>query len=565
MSIGPVNWGSFSGEQLEEVMSVLLFQERDKAWRRRPSQGDGGVDVVQPSEGGYEVFQIKKFAESLTAGQKTHIRKSLESVVADSRLDRPVVSWNLVLPLDPTSGDEEWFRALTASAPFKCQWLGKVFWDSEASKHAYVIDYYLRDGKQRIIERTKTLHELLGDPESPVRPVDVVKSLSRLQEELDDSDPHYRYEFSVTRKPPPLSSDPGLVLSVSRGTEDGSAVTIEIFSRYPQAQLDRPVEGSFTIKIKDVENNHDISDDWQAFVDYGRRLELPEGAVEHFQMDAPGGFSIDQAGGQGFLGPREVSLDQPNRIELEILSPSGELLAAATVPVETVTAGEVGIEFVGVESQGVFDFSCTVQTSGDKRGAANFEVRHRPLAGMAAATVAPTLRFLRLFSGPNSLKATIMNGPAKVGTASRTLDERAWPADVTYTEFIEMLASLQPHTAIPVLIPESISRDDWESVESAVQILNGEAVELEGATVEFETSLSEAPLLLNAIASGEPAQAIRPLNVELGGSQIPLGDCLLILENVQVDRTTYMEDRCCIVVSSTVASLRSATGPGQPA
>lgn len=44
-------WGSYLGD-LERVMSVLLFQERPTAWRRRPSQGDGGLDVGEPNPGG---------------------------------------------------------------------------------------------------------------------------------------------------------------------------------------------------------------------------------------------------------------------------------------------------------------------------------------------------------------------------------------------------------------------------------------------------------------------------------------------------------------------------------
>ena len=38
---------------------------------RRPSQGDGGVDVYEPVVGGYHVFQIKRFTESLSSGDKT--------------------------------------------------------------------------------------------------------------------------------------------------------------------------------------------------------------------------------------------------------------------------------------------------------------------------------------------------------------------------------------------------------------------------------------------------------------------------------------------------------------
>jgi hypothetical protein len=95
VSIGPVNWGSYPGELLETVMSVLLFQERPAAWRRAPSQGDGGVDVVVPFETGYRVYQIKRFADRLTAGQKAPIKGSLDRVTREPRLDKPVIAWDL--------------------------------------------------------------------------------------------------------------------------------------------------------------------------------------------------------------------------------------------------------------------------------------------------------------------------------------------------------------------------------------------------------------------------------------------------------------------------------------
>lgn len=101
-------------------MSVLLFQERGTAWRRRPSQGDGGVDVAEPNSRGYHIYQIKGFTESrsIRSSRQRQVRGSFERILDDPRLDRPVTGWSLVAPIDQTSEDEEWFRELTARAPF---------------------------------------------------------------------------------------------------------------------------------------------------------------------------------------------------------------------------------------------------------------------------------------------------------------------------------------------------------------------------------------------------------------------------------------------------------------
>jgi hypothetical protein len=122
--VGPVHWGSYPGDLLERVMSVLLFQERPTAWRRRPSQGDGGLDLGEPTSDGYHVYQIKGFTGSMTSSRRRQVRQSLQQILDDPRVDRPVTGWSLVVPLDPTSEDEWWFRQLTAQAPFPCAWKG---------------------------------------------------------------------------------------------------------------------------------------------------------------------------------------------------------------------------------------------------------------------------------------------------------------------------------------------------------------------------------------------------------------------------------------------------------
>jgi hypothetical protein len=90
--VGPVHWGSYPGDLLERVMSVLLFQERPTAWRRRPSQGDGGLDVGEPNHDGYHVYQIKGFTGSMTPSRRRQIDQSLQRILDDPRLDRPVTA-----------------------------------------------------------------------------------------------------------------------------------------------------------------------------------------------------------------------------------------------------------------------------------------------------------------------------------------------------------------------------------------------------------------------------------------------------------------------------------------
>ncbi len=63
--LGPIDWGAHDGGLVERAISVMLLQART-GWRRQASQGDAGVDVAYPTEGGFAVDQIKSFTSRLT-------------------------------------------------------------------------------------------------------------------------------------------------------------------------------------------------------------------------------------------------------------------------------------------------------------------------------------------------------------------------------------------------------------------------------------------------------------------------------------------------------------------
>jgi hypothetical protein len=295
-------------------MAVLLFQERPTAWRRRPSQGDGGLDVGEPNSRGYHIYQIKGFAESKStrSSRQRQVRESFERILDDPRLDRPITGWWLVAPIDQTSEDEEWFRQLTARAPFPCDWKGKLFWDSEATKHPHVIDYYLRDGKGRLEERVRDLQHLLARPGTPLRAVDVRGPVEGLRIAINRADPHYRYEFSTSATAPqPLQEatasqslqEPGLVMISAWPIQDGGYLFIRVYARYAQATEDAPITGTMRIVVP-RDNRQPGPDSLEAtlhaFLDFGRGLELPHGTIQDLVTTAPGGLSTEAPRRQGY-------------------------------------------------------------------------------------------------------------------------------------------------------------------------------------------------------------------------------------------------------------------------
>jgi hypothetical protein len=546
-----VNWGSYPGETLELVMAVLLHQERPNSWRRAASQGDGGVDVVDPVEGGYHVFQIKKFSERLTPDQKRQIKGSFEEVCTAPRLDRPVVAWSLVLPLDRTDTEEQWFNALTASALFPCDWRGRVFWDSEASKYPGVIDYYLRDEKARLLGRVRTLSQLLADPETPPRPADAAASILELRSEVNDADPHYRYDIAVTGEPPD-SPNPRSILSQTRGFDGVGFVTIDVFARYPQALLDRPISGSFSVVVVDEERGVNILDAYRDHVDYGRALEVPEGALGGFKINAPGGLSGDHKGGRARLGPRTVPAGAPDRVEISLMSPQDLKIAQVTVRVTDVTVGNRGIELSGREAAGAFEYELRIDKpdGAGPQAPATWGVSRQTFAGKAAASVLQAARFLHGLRAPNRILVTLYRGPAVWARAEEVLDETEEPADDLSLQFVELLAELQPYTSVPLILPESVSAELMEDCHRVLRLLRGEVLGFERIEVELTTSSEQLAVVQQIVASGDPMRSVAPLFLTIAGVDAPFGSLSDEISGLEITRSESAEDRVRVTLSA---------------
>lgn len=548
---GPVDWGAYSGEQLDQVMALLLLQERRNARHRRPSRGDGGVDVYDPISGEYDVYQIKRYSASLTSRQKTDIRDSLEAVRTAPRLDGPVREWALVLPLDPTSGDDEWFRELTKDAPFPCRWLGRTFWDSEAAKHPHVIDYVLRGGRDRLVRRVHELTSLLREPDQPIQPGELGPALLRLRNEVNREDPHYFYDLHLTQDPWPNASRPGLVLSRSEGAPGEGFVTVEVFSKYPQAVYDRPVTGNMTIVLRDEERGIDLLDDWRALEDYGRELHLPAEVVPSLTLDAPGGLGGSFEGVEVTIsGSTGVML--ADKLVLTVVDPGGAELATASLVIEkSATAASKG---VGVEATGpAFDIVLSLGIPGaDRRATSNLNLMTHEFAGARASEVLPHLRFLAGFSPPNRLLVSLRKSGQQVAGAAVAVDQLGFSGrpSVTSTglQLTEILADLEQLLGVIVPIPAALDDNDRHTLGWVWQLARGEVVE--GTWSQAKCVMRDPDAILAALERGDIIRVDQLERFRFAGAEYPLGVVAQILYGAKNGGTREVETGTEIVMQA---------------
>jgi hypothetical protein len=545
--VGPVHWGSYPGDLLERVMSVLLFQERPTAWRRRPSQGDGGLDVGEPNPDGYHVYQIKGFTGSMTSSRRSQVGHSLQRILDDPRLDRPVMGWSLVVPIDPTSEDERWFRQLIAQAPFRCDWKGRLFWDSEAAKHAHVVDYYLRDGKARLEGRVRDLQYLLAQPGTPLRAADVGGKLEELRAAINRDDPHYRYEFSTSATAPTVRREPGLVMTRAVQLGDGGWLSIDVFARYLQATEDAPIGGSMQISIPADTNQAGSSNlpaDLQGFLDFGRGLELPEGTIQDVVVRAPAGLAGEAPSGSAVLGPAYLTDFHPQDNRFQVVDPTGMVVAETTVHMTAATGGpRGGVELAGVDAGGAFDVRIQLLPPQDEeRRPDRLTVSGRDFVGVPVRHLLAGLRVMEALRAPHELLWRPEFGPV-IFSRMPLPPEPVIQLPTGFLGLVEAISVIQEHTSIPIVMPEELASAEVRDILTTARLLRDGVL---------NSNWTTGTLVLRPEAPDDALEVIGPDGalfiggdewvVTVGQVTVPLGPCHRIFLHPRIAEVHELED-----------------------
>src|SRR5262249_9514639 len=138
---------------------------------------------------GLTLFELKSFAGRLTASRRAQVAKSLRLAEELSPAE-----WSLVVPVDHTLKELEWFGGLTAALPFPCRWLGRTWLDSKIAQFPEISSYYLADSGQAIVD---ALRELAREQSALARGVpDAADRLGQLTARLNAIDPHYAFGLS---------------------------------------------------------------------------------------------------------------------------------------------------------------------------------------------------------------------------------------------------------------------------------------------------------------------------------------------------------------------------------
>jgi hypothetical protein len=543
MLVPPVPWVTTPPDLIEQIVAVLLGNRNERALRIRPSQGDGGLDVLVPvaRPGYFDCYQVKKFATNLDDSQKRQIVESLKRA-RDTHNDPSnpflIETWLLTLPLDPTREQYQWLQdeAAGADVPFSVEWRGLRFLEGLAADYPQVTDYYLRGGKDRLDGSIAALRDLAQLSASrsgaALEPADAVDRLRSLREALNRDDPHYRYDFEVTADEPILMDRPFLVASVVDGAAD-SYVTFHVYARYRDAPEDRPIPVDFTIVRTNL--SPEAADAVEQMLQYGTPVSLPESAVADVNADIPGGLGFRGGGGSIWLGPAHAADASPGRAVWAILPPgSVDPAAQLTFVMEPATRGmSGGIRVHGVDTTGVVDGTIIVDPpAGDGIREVRLSVTVIDPKGKPVGQVLPGLRFMRQFRGPGRLAFGLEYGPLTAASAF-ALSESSPTISPAVLEYVEALEAISRRSGKLILLPEltEVPQDEYRDIIGIGRVLRGE--QSPGTWSPFRVRVLPAAVGVNPGARPYPMS--QDVAVEISGVKHSLGQLYTYLLSARIE------------------------------
>lgn len=419
-----IPWTVVEPDTIERMIAVGLCRRHKQARRIKPSQGDGGLDVLVPVTGQTQLhvenFQVKKFADGLNDSRERQIKKSLKRAIDthnSADFGYRISRWLLALPMDLTREQEKWLFEVAAEldCPFPVEVFGLTQIEDLLLEAPDIREYYLGDGLDRIREamvqmtNLKELESFAGDPLA-IAPNDVMSSLAKVHRDINAADPHFDYDYQVTAGAPDLVAASGLVASVvSRLGPDAPYVTWHISTKYDTALEDRSIPGGYTVHPERMTDEQRAS--FERWRTYGTPVELAGDVIEDFTIDLPGGL-----GGPSLVNNAVLSIgpaigefeDEPGgRSRWAIEDGAGNRVAERLFSIRLKGRGLGGGEHRhGVDEEGYLTVDLYTKVIDSKSGSmqAKLNVLADRWVGEPVQRVLPAFRFVAAWTQGNVLR-----------------------------------------------------------------------------------------------------------------------------------------------------------------
>ncbi|TDP89780.1 hypothetical protein EDF62_3077 [Leucobacter luti] len=418
-----IPWTLVDPDTIERMIAVGLCRRHQRARRVKPSQGDGGLDVLVPSGPSrfhVDDYQVKKFADGLDDSRKRQIRKSLKSAIVthqDPTSPYVISNWYLTLPMDLTREQETWLANLARKldAPFPVEAFGLTQIEDLLLESNNIREYYLGDGMEKVSEilnqmsSLTVLHNFTADP-TKIEPSDLSGPLADLHRQINAADPHFKYDCQVTTDLPVIAPWAGLVASVISRTSAGAPhVTWHVSTKYDSALEDRPIPGSFTVHPERM--TPEQREAWEQWHNFGTPVILEGDVVDQLTIGLPGGLCGDLPAGDNMLriGPAFSEFDDELTVRsLWVIEDTrGRRLAERLFLLRRVGVGVAGGEHLqGTDIDGYIgvDLYVMFKPPNGNSMKVKLDMRGDRWVGEPVQRILPSLRFCAAWGNNNVLR-----------------------------------------------------------------------------------------------------------------------------------------------------------------
>ncbi len=496
-----IDWGAKETEaRYEDMISTLIKRIHPTAQRIDGSGGDEGRDLQVVEDNGLIIYELKSFTGRLSCGgRKQQISRSLNRAA----FHRPG-AWRLVVPIDPTPRELEWFEKLGNRQPFDCQWYGLTWLNSEIAKRPDLPRYFLQGHDRKVLEILRELNAEQGATACSRMALGQIRSVQR---RLNESDPFFLYE--LTTRCNDNSQIEGSVMAVH--TADGR---IDVIPRYPTALDDRPI----TVKVQfpNPSNGHDPISVLEQSIDYGESVTISPDIVSRVSIDAPGGLSAEMQNATIQLAPLEESISQPLILHATILGRDGvSFLGTHEFLLQRRKRGRRGAVLFGTDSTELINLTIKLRTD---RSPLNITLNYdykEVLPGVARRAT----EWLEKLTPPNKIRIEVGSPLSTVGQS-----------DILQPAIQEGICGLfkafeltQERAGVYFRVPHDITPDESEQILLAGRWLNGEKVKFTWNRMKFTgTDIAEVLTRLSAEPGGSIA-LVQEVVFSFRGRELRLG------------------------------------------
>ena len=497
-----VPWQDIDRDTYEQMTAVLISRLYPTAQRIDGSGGDGGRDVQVPLETGLEIFQLKSHTGRMTTSRRSQVRDSLRSAA----LHNPA-AWHLVVPIDHTPKEREWFERLTDDYPFPCSWHGLTWLEMHIARMPEIARYYLEDTRDEIIRlaRQLQLEQVALSGGVP----DAMDRFTAIQDQLDELDPHYTFH---------LSSQP-----------DGSR-SVAVVPRYHGALMDSPIFVRPEFSFPDTPEARAALQALQDTINYGSSCTISSEYVSRVAVDMPAGLGGEYEGGELTLGATDSGELPDLTAHLQVRNEDDAVVTQLPLKLTNRQSGQRGGDLFFTDSSGAV--TATLRLDSTSRQA-NCNYQFSEPESYNPATLLPAVRFVSELGQATSV-AVLLNGQI-CAIGKPTVDTNYVGDAVGFANLLEALTLLQTRTGIYFDVSGHLTPEEVHVLDTAVRLLEGEVLTGTWTSVNV-VSRPEGLGMMHAIGLSvpQPMRVANDMSIVIQDVKIPIGEVVNEIESARV-------------------------------